>query len=161
MAEKVDEEIGKLLREQGLTIATAESTTGGLIGHLINSVPGSSRYYKGSVVAYTREIKERVLGMKPATIKGHGSVSAETCTEMAEGVRKLMRTDIALAETGIAGPATEPGTPVGRYFIGITSEKGTEVRPYLFKGDRGENNRSAAQAALNLLLVHLVKMKAA
>lgn len=161
MVEKVEEEIGKLLTEQGLTIATAESTTGGLIGHLINSVPGSSRYYKGSVVAYTREIKERVLKVKPGTLKRHGSVSAEACTEMAQGVRKLTKADIALAETGIAGPATEPQVPVGRYFIGIAWKRGSEVRPYLFKGDRGGNNRRAAQAALHLLLVHLVRMKAA
>ena len=160
MVEKVEEEVGKLLREQGLTVGTAESTTGGLISHLINSVPGSSRYYKGSVVAYLREVKVKVLKVKPSTLKRHGSVSAEACAEMAQGVRKLLNVDIALAETGIAGPTTEPGIPVGTYFIGITSGEGTEVRPYLFKGSREENNRHAAQAALSMLKVHLVRRKA-
>ena len=160
MVEKVEEEVGKLLREQKLTVATAESTTGGLIGHLINSVPGSSRYYKGSVVAYVREVKTKVLGVKPNTLQRHGSVSAEACAEMAKVVRKLMNVDVALAETGIAGPTTEPGIPVGTYFIGIASAKDSEVRHYLFTGNREENNRMAAQAALSLLLVHLVKMKA-
>ena len=150
MPERIEEEVGKLLRERGLTIATAESTTGGLIGHLINSVPGSSKYYKGSVVAYTREIKEKVMGV-PSDVHGrHGAVSEPTSAAMAEGVRRLMNVDVTVSETGIAGPTTEPGIPVGTYCIGVCSEKGTKARSYVFGGNREQNNRSAAEAALRL-----------
>ncbi|MFC1916870.1 CinA family protein [Chloroflexota bacterium] len=155
MKTKLEEEVGRLLREQGLTVATAESTTGGLISSLLNDVAGSSKYYKGCVVAYTHEVKVSVLGVSGDTM-GRSDVSHEVCAEMAEGVRKLMNVDISLAETGIAGPTGgTPQKPIGTFYIALSSEKGTDVRLHVFQGDRLENKRSTTQVALNMLYEYL------
>jgi len=159
MERRLEEEIAILLKERGLTIAIAESSTGGLISHLITNVPGSSDYYKGTVVAYDNEVKVKILGVKRETLEEHKSVSYETAEEMAQGVRKALDTDIGLSDTGIAGPTG--GTterPVGLFYIGISSRQGNQVREHIFQGDRLENKRSAAEAALAMLKEHLLEL---
>jgi len=159
MERRLEEEIAILLKERGLTIAIAESSTGGLISHLITNVPGSSDYYIGTVVAYDNEVKIKILGVKRETLEEHKSVSYETAAEMAQGVRKALDTDIGLSDTGIAGPTGgTPEKPVGLFYIGISSRQGNQVREHLFQGDRLENKRSAAEAALGMLKEHLLEL---
>ncbi len=159
MERRLEEEIAILLKERGLTIAIAESSTGGLISHLITNVPGSSDYYKGTVVAYDNEVKVKILGVKRETLEEHKSVSYETAEEMAQGVRKALDTDIGLSDTGIAGPTGgTPERPVGLFYIGISSRQGNQVREHIFQGDRLENKRSAAEAALAMLKEHLLEL---
>ena len=153
------QELAVLLRERGLTIAAAESATGGLVSDLITNVPGSSDYFKGSVVAYDNEIKVRVLGVSRETLERHGAVSYQTAEEMADGVRKLMNADIGLSTTGIAGPAgATPEKPVGLFYIGLASALGTKAVEHVFGGDRLQNKKSAAEAALIMLKEHLLKI---
>ena len=160
MKGSLEEDAGKLLRDLGLSIAVAESATGGLISDLITNAPGSSGYFRGSVVAYDNEIKVRVLGVREETLGKYGAVSHETGEEMAEGVRRLMDVDIGLSDTGIAGPTgATPGKPVGLFYIGLSSKDGTQAEEHIFHGDRMENKRSAAQAALNMLREYLSKIK--
>ncbi len=160
MKGSLEEDAGKLLRDLGLSIAVAESATGGLISDLITNAPGSSGYFRGSVVAYDNEIKVRVLGVREETLGKYGAVSHETGEEMAEGVRRLMDADIGLSDTGIAGPTgATPGKPVGLFYIGLSSKDGTQAEEHIFHGDRMENKRSAAQAALNMLREYLSKIK--
>lgn len=159
MERRLEEEIAILLKERGLTLAIAESSTGGLISHLITNVPGSSDYYKGTVVAYDNEVKVKILGVKRETLEEHKSVSYETAEEMAQGVRKALDTDIGLSDTGIAGPTGgTPERPVGLFYIGISSRQGNQVREHVFSGDRLENKRSAAEAALAMLKEHLLEL---
>ncbi len=154
------EEVGGLLRGRGLTIGVAESSTGGLISHLLTNVPGSSRYFKGSVVAYDNEIKVKILGVRWETLKEYGSVSYQTAREMAEGVRGRLGTEISLSETGITGPARGlPGEKVGLFYIGLSSARGTRVEEHTFHGARLENKQSAAEAALNTLKGYLLELE--
>lgn len=156
MKRSLEEETGALLKELGLTLAVAESATGGLISSSITDVPGSSDYFKGSVISYDNEIKAGILGVKEETLERYGAVSDQTAGEMALGVRKLMSADIGLSDTGIAGPGgATPEKPVGLFYIGLSSEQGTRVEKHVFDGNRKENKRAAAAAALNLLLEYL------
>ena len=160
MKPSLEQKLAILLREHGLTIAIAESATGGLISHLITNVPGSSDYFKGSVVAYDNEIKVRVLGVSGETLARYGAVSYRTAEEMAEGVRKLVKSDIGLSVTGIAGPAgATPEKPVGLFYIGISSALGTKAVEHVFGRDRLQNKESAAEAALIMLEGHLSEHK--
>jgi nicotinamide-nucleotide amidase len=153
---RLEEEVGALLRQKGLTLGIVESASGGLISHLITNVPGSSDYYKGSVTAYSNEVKVRVVGVKEATINQYGAVSAEVAEEMAQGGKKILAADICLADTGIAGPSgAAPGKPVGLFFIGLAHGAKTLTRKYNFKGDREQNKQSAAEAALGWLKEYL------
>ena len=143
---------GSLLKKHGFTLATAESCTGGYIAHLITGIAGSSAYFKGSVVAYSNEIKENVLGVSPATIAKSGAVSEETVFEMAAGLIKQFNVNCAIAVSGIAGP--DGGTedkPVGTTWICVLSPKGAITRKFTFGEHRGRNIRRAALAALDLL----------
>ena len=156
MNKSLQDEIGILLKELRLTVAVAESATGGLISSLITDVPGSSDYFKGSVVSYDNTIKAEVLGVNKRTLESYGAVSYQTAEEMAIGVRELMGADIGLSDTGIAGPAgATHGKPVGLFFIGLSSGFVTQVEKYLFHGDRTENKRAAATEALSLLKAYL------
>jgi PncC family amidohydrolase len=160
METRLAEEIGNLLRERGLTIAIAESSTGGLISHLITNVPGSSSYFKGTVVAYDNEVKIKILGVKRETLEKHKSVSYETGEEMAQGVREALDADIGLSETGIAGPTRgSSGKRVGLFYIGLSSREGNRVEEHVFQGDRLENKQSAAQEALAMLRGYLIELK--
>jgi PncC family amidohydrolase len=154
------QEIGNLLRQKKLMLGAVESATGGLISHLITNVSGSSDYYKGSVTAYSNEIKMKVIGVKEATLKQHGAVSPQVAEEMAAGGRQVLAVDVCLADTGIAGPTgATPGKPVGLFYIGLSHKGGTYSRKHIFSGDREQNKRSAAEAALSWLKEYLLSVK--
>jgi nicotinamide-nucleotide amidase len=145
-------EIAVQLRDHGLTLGTVESATGGLISHLLTNIPGSSHFFRGSIVAYSNEIKSRIVGVTPEMLERYGAVSAEVAREMATGGRRLLGVDICLADTGIAGP--EGGStpkPVGLFYLGLSCASGTYGRRHLFTGDRTTNKQSAADAALEWL----------
>ena len=116
----LEEEIGSILKQKGLTLGIVESATGGLLSHRITNIAGSSDYYKGSVTAYRNEIKIGVVGVKESTINQYGAVSPEVAEEMALGGRKILGADICLADTGIAGPGgASAGKGVGLFYIGL------------------------------------------
>ncbi|MCS7179201.1 MAG: nicotinamide-nucleotide amidohydrolase family protein [Anaerolineae bacterium] len=153
-----EEVVGHFLRERRLALAVAESCTGGLLSHRITNVPGSSDYYRGSVTAYANEVKERVLGVPPAVLAAHGAVSPETARAMAQGVRRLLGADLALAITGIAGPGGgTPQKPVGLTIIALAAPDGEWVEAYRWSGDRLTNKATSASAALALLRWYLVR----
>ena len=154
-----EQEIGDLLRRRGLTLGIVESATGGLISHLITNVPGSSDYYKGSVTAYSNETKIKVVGVKRDTIERYGAVSHQVAEEMALGGRKVLAADICLADTGIAGPSgASPGKPVGLFYLGLAHQGGTFSQRHELHGDREQNKRSAAEAALGWLKEYLISL---
>ncbi len=150
--DKLEVIVGRMLAEHHLTLATAESCTGGLLGHLITNVPGSSEYYEGGIIAYSYEAKERLLGVYHDTLYEHGAVSAETALEMARGARRALGTDVAVSITGIAGPGGGmPDKPVGLVFIGLSARGLDRVERYVWDGDREDNKARSAEAALALL----------
>jgi nicotinamide-nucleotide amidase len=156
----LEQEVGALLRQKGLTLGVVESATGGLISHRITNIAGSSDYYKGSITAYSNEVKIRVVGVKEDTINQYGAVSSEVAEEMAQGGRKILAADICLANTGIAGPSgASPGKPVGLFYIGLSHRGGTFSRKHNFQGDREQNKQSAAEAALRWLNEYLAGLK--
>lgn len=148
----LEEVIGERLTSAGWTLALAESCTGGLVGHRITNVPGSSRYFLRGYVVYSNEAKAADLGVKQATLAQYGAVSRETAAEMAEGVRAAAGADFGLAITGIAGP--DGGTaekPVGLVYIALASQGDTIVERHYFSGSRMQIKQRSAQAALTLL----------
>lgn len=156
----LEQELGELLRKRKLWLGTVESATGGLISHLITNVPGSSDYYLGSITSYSNEVKIKVVGVKRETIDKYGAVSAEVAEEMALGGRKVLGADICLADTGIAGPSgATPGKPVGLFYIGLSSKTETLSRKHIFTGNREQNKRLAAEAALGWLKEYLLGWK--
>ncbi len=149
--------IGKILREQHLTLATAESCTGGNIAHLITGVAGSSAYFKGSVVAYANEIKENILHVPHDIIDKHGAVSEEVVRCMSENIKSLFHTDYAIAVSGIAGPASDDTQkPVGGTWIALATPAETLTAYFLFGKKRETNISRATNAALHMLYNHLV-----
>lgn len=149
-------QIGELLRAQGLTLATAESCTGGLVSHRITNIPGSSGYFLGGVVAYAYEAKVALLGVRWDTLHAFGAVSAETVLEMAHGARKVFGAAIAVSVSGIAGPGgAMPGKPVGTTWIGLAAPDGAWARCFYFQGEREQNKAASAEAALNFVLQYL------
>ncbi|WP_192821755.1 competence/damage-inducible protein A [Rufibacter sp. LB8] len=148
----LEEAIGQLLKARNLTIATAESCTGGLIAHKLTSVPGSSAYFKGSVVAYSNDVKQAQLGVTPETLAQHGAVSEETVKQMAEGVRQLLQTDIGIATSGIAGPdGGTPEKPVGTIWIAYADAHQTIARKISYNKTRLLNIEYTTLQALNLV----------
>ena len=153
----LEEVVGRLLNDNNLTVATAESCTGGKIASLITSVPGSSGWFRGSVVAYDNSIKTGVLGVSKDTLSLCGAVSAETAGEMARGARRLMGTDYAIAVTGIAGPAGGTADkPVGTVWIAIDSERGLVTEKQIFADNRLINISRSSYGALNLLRKQII-----
>ena len=153
--------LGAALRAAGKTIACAESCTGGLVTSRLTDIPGSSDYVMGSIVSYTNDIKERLVGVRHETLAAHGAVSPETAREMADGIRRVIRTDLGLGITGIAG--TGGGTaakPVGLVYIAVSSEKGTRVTENHFSGTRTEVKQQTSDAALALALDALTEVQA-
>ena len=149
--------IGRMLSEHGKTLSVAESCTGGLISHLITSIPGSSAYYLGSVTSYANSVKEKALCVKTESLMKHGAVSSEVAYEMAEGVRKLTGSDFSVATTGIAGPGGgSEEKPVGLVWIGVSSQMGTETFKIQYNGDRKRNIERFAAYALNVLRKKLI-----
>jgi len=156
----LEQEVGNLLRQKGLTLGAVESATGGLISHLITNVSGSSDYYKGSITAYSNEIKIKVVGVKADTINKYGAVSHQVAEEMAEGGRRVLASDICLADTGIAGPTgATPGKPVGLFYIGLSHRGGTYSQKHCFQGNREQNKHTAAEAALGWLKEYLTSLR--
>lgn len=156
----IEEKTGELLRSQGLTLSTAESCTGGGVAALVTSVPGSSEYFKGGIVAYANEVKESLLGVSPHTLEKHGAVSQETVVEMVQGVMKSMKTDCAIATSGIAGPGGgSPEKPVGTIWMAVAC-KG-EITTLKEEGDQGraQNVQKTIRDALELLCKELEKAK--
>jgi nicotinamide-nucleotide amidase len=148
----IEETIGMLLNARNMTIATAESCTGGQVAHKLTSIPGSSMYYMGSIVAYDNDVKIKQLNVKPETIEQHGAVSEAVVREMAENVRKIMGTDVGIATSGIAGPggATDE-KPVGTLCIAYADATKTISKKIFFNKDRELNIEFAAMTVLNLV----------
>lgn len=158
--ETLEEIVGRNLKKKKLTISTAESCTGGLLGDIITRVPGSSEYYKGGIVAYTEEIKVDVLKVKEETIKKYSVYSGEVAKEMAENVRKIFKTDIGISTTGIAGPSGgTKNKPVGLVYMGICLNGKTFVFKEIFKGEREEIKMQSALFILNELRKKLKEEK--
>jgi PncC family amidohydrolase len=144
---------GELLTSLGKTVVTAESCTGGLIAHRLTNVSGSSAYVLGGVVAYSNEVKMKVLKVQESTLIAVGAVSEQVAQQMAVGARSLFEADFALSVTGIAGP--DGGTddkPVGLTYIGLASSAGAQVTRFVWDGDRESNKESSAEAALQMLV---------
>jgi len=163
MAE-LEAEIAQVIREYQaqtgklLAIGTVESATGGRIADRITNVPGSSDYFKGSVVAYSNEVKIALLGVKKATIENYGAVSEQTALEMARGGRKLLNVDICVSDTGVAGPSG--GTlekPVGLFYLGLAARDESLSQKHAFPGNREKNKQDAGEAALNMLKQYLLQ----
>jgi nicotinamide-nucleotide amidase len=145
----LEEALGGLLRDCDATIAAAESATGGLIGHRLTGVSGSSDYFRGSIVAYANRVKQAVLGVKAEAIREHGAVSEAVAVQMAAGVRETLGTTIGVSTTGIAGPTGgTPDKPVGTVWVGVADEDGAHARRHQFVEDRGLNKELFASAAL-------------
>jgi PncC family amidohydrolase len=153
----LSERIGTLLRERGWTCGTAESCTGGGIAHALTSIPGSSDYVQGGIVAYSNEIKQKLLDVSPDTLRNVGAVSAECGREMVLGVRRALDVDLGLSSTGIAGPGgATTRKPVGLVYIGVATSEQIEVRELHLTGDRQSIMRAAVIAALELSLAVLL-----
>lgn len=143
----------KFLIRHRLTLATAESCTGGLIAKLITDVPGSSEVFIGGVVSYSNAMKMKWLGVRPETLEQFGAVSEQTVEEMVAGIKKQTGADLAIAVSGIAGPSGgTPEKPVGTVFIGIAVREQHILRQYLFQGSRSQIRRQTATQAAELLL---------
>lgn len=153
---RIEEEIGLLLKEKKMSLSTAESCTGGGVAAAITSVPGSSAYFNGGIVAYSNEVKMSLLGVSPQTLEKWGAVSRETVIEMAHGAMKALNTDCAIATSGIAGP--DGGTkekPVGTVWIAVAYKN--EISTFKQEGDNGraENVQNAIKKALEMLYERL------
>lgn len=152
----LETQVGQLLKTHSLTIAVAESCTGGLLGHRLTNVAGSSAYMLGGVIAYSNVIKQRLLNVTEATLIAHGAVSEAVAAAMAQGVRKLIGTDIGVSITGIAGPGGGTADkPVGLTYVGLSTEDRSLVSRFVWEGDRIANKQYSAEAALRLLLDQL------
>ena len=150
--------LGSILTERGETLATAESCTGGNIAHEITRVAGSSVYFKGSVVAYSNEVKIRVLNVSSETLSGFGAVSRETVLQMVSGVQRLLSSDCAIATSGIAGPGGgSVEKPVGTVWIAVWYGERSEVECFCFEGDREQVIARATQSALLMLIQLMTK----
>jgi len=153
----LEETVGTVLRERGLTVATAESCTGGLVAHRLTNVPGSSAYVRGGVVAYANDAKQRLLGVASTTLAAHGAVSEEAAAEMAAGARQSLGADIAVSTTGIAGPdGGTPEKPVGTVCLGLASADETLAARYQFWGTRDWVKLLASQVALEWIRRHVL-----
>jgi nicotinamide-nucleotide amidase len=155
---KLEKTIGGLLRKQGWTLSVAESCTGGLVSDRITNVSGSSDYFAGGVVSYSRRAKAEHLSIPMKEIEAYGAVSPQVAGKMAQGVRRAFHTTLGLSTTGVAGPAGgTKRTPVGRVFIAISDSRKTVVRKETFKGTRRAIKRAASERSLQLLYDFLIE----
>jgi len=159
---RLETEINRLLRDIEkkagtlLTVGTAESASGGRIADKLTNVPGSSAYFKGGIVSYANEVKMGLLTVEKATLDTHGAVSRETALQMAEGGRRLLKVDICLSDTGIAGPGgATRGKPLGLFYIALAAADTRRVERHVFKGTREQNKREAVNAVLAMLRDYL------
>ena len=144
----------KVLRVlQGKTLVTAESCTGGGIGAALTAIPGSSKVYKGGIICYTNWVKENILGIDRNTLERHGAVSLPVAELMASSARELLKADVAISVTGLAGPGgDEFGHDVGTVYIGYSSAHKADAKEFLFTGDRNAVRQLAVEAALRMIL---------
>lgn len=149
--------VGRLLKEKKQTLSLAESCSGGLIAHLVTSVPGSSAYFMGGVVSYSYESKTNMLGVTTETLEKYGAVSEEVVTQMAVGAKQEFNTDWAISASGIAGPdGGMEGKPVGTVWIAVAGPNGVKAKKFQFGGDRERNIAVTAITALNMLRKALI-----
>jgi nicotinamide-nucleotide amidase len=145
--------LGQALSARGWTLAVAESCTGGLVGHRITQVPGSSAYFLGGVISYSNQAKHELLGVALATLDSLGAVSRETALEMAHGAREALHADVGVAITGVAGPGGGSAEkPVGLTWIAVSTPDAEQAQRFVFGGTRSEVKRSASQSALEFCL---------
>ena len=145
-------ELGGIFRDAGLTVALAESCTGGLVAALLTDLPGSSAYFIGGVVAYSNSAKEKLLGVPGKLLAEHGAVSAQVAEAMADGARSRFGADLAASVTGIAGPdADGTSKPIGLTYVAVATPSRTSSREFRFNGDRWANRRDGAKEAIKLL----------
>lgn len=148
----MEQAFGELLKDKGLTIATAESCTGGYIAHLLTSQPGSSNFFLGGFVSYDNQVKIETLKVSKESIEDEGAVSKSVVEQMANGARNLLKTDLAIATSGVAGPdGGSEEKPVGTVWIAVASEKGVKSKKFLFENNRERNIRRSALAALSMV----------
>ncbi|RJQ07735.1 MAG: CinA family protein [Dehalococcoidia bacterium] len=145
-------EVIERMTAQGLTLGTAESTVGGLIGHLLTDVPGSSKVFVGGITAYHGRPKTTLLNVPVETLRNAGSVSEEATAAMARGGREALQVDLCVAESGIAGPSSNPERPGGLYWIAVSDAVSDRTERHVFPGDREATKLAAAEAALRLVL---------
>jgi len=144
--------IAEILKSKGLTLATAESCTGGNIARIITAEPGSSAYFKGSVVAYGNDVKRNLLGVSAEALEKYGAVSQAVVEQMAQGAMRVLKTDLAVATSGIAGPSGgTPEKPVGTVWIAACNREKIISRKFLFGKSRAENITRASETALEML----------
>ncbi|MBZ0304687.1 MAG: CinA family protein [Anaerolineae bacterium] len=152
----LEEHVGDLLRVQRLTLASAESCTGGLIGHRLTNIAGSSDYYLGGIIAYSNQAKMQALNVQEKTLTTYGAVSEQVASEMARGARDALQSDMAVSVTGIAGPGG--GTdekPVGLTYIALATPELLLVRRFVWDGNRIMNKDASADAAFNMIIEYL------
>ena len=156
MDSQLELRIGMILSERKQSLVTAESCTGGLIASRITDVAGSSAYFLGGIVAYSYEVKAALLGVSWDTLNNKGAVSRETVIEMARGARNILKADIAVSVSGIAGPGGgTPDKPVGTVWVGLATPSGEEARHFIWDGDRVRNKYLSSEAALQFVLDYL------
>ena len=156
--DKLEAAVGRLLLERNLSVSTAESCTGGYLAHLITSIPGSSAYFDGSVIAYANSVKTQQLKVQPSTLEAHGAVSEETVKEMVKGLLQSMGTDIAIATSGIAGPGGgTPEKPVGTIWLAVGNTEIIRTKKLQLTKDREKNIEYTAIVALNMIRRFVIK----
>ncbi len=147
------ERVATTLGSRALTLATAESCTGGLVGHVLTEIPGSSTWYAGGAIVYNDALKQGLAGVPEDLLRTNGAVSAEVAEALAVGIRERLGTDLGISVTGIAGPSgATPTKPVGLVYVGVADAAGALVKRHLWSGDRSANKRASAAAALEYLL---------
>ena len=151
------EKIAEILTDREKTVSVAEADTAGLIGYMLGSIPGSSKYFPGGVIAYTGGLKEKILGVPDDVAPTHGTVSSEMAKGMARGVRELTGTDYAVSTTGVTGPAAgRAGLPIGTFWVGLAVKDGEDSAIEIHvEGDRDATKHGAAHSAIDLLGRHL------
>jgi PncC family amidohydrolase len=152
------QKVAEALKQQGLTVATAESCTGGLLAHTLTNISGSSEYFKLGIISYSNQSKTDLLGVQEQLLIDHGAVSEQTAKAMAIGVKNRSNVDIGVSTTGIAGPTG--GTkdkPIGLVYIAIATPTTIDVKQYQFSGSRVEHKKQTVTAALELILLNLIK----
>ena len=150
------ERMQRTLVDRRLTLSSAESCTGGLLGHVVTEIAGSSDYYLGGIISYSDDLKREQLGVEGKTLESHGAVSAQTCVAMAEGARHRYRSSLAVAVTGIAGPGGGSNSkPVGLTYVALADAEGHDVRRHQWHGDRHSNKVESVGACLELVLERL------
>lgn len=152
----IEAQIGEMLKAKKLTLATAESCTGGLIGDRITNISGSSGYYLGGIISYSNQAKMQFLKVQEQTLIDFGAVSEQTAREMALGAKTIFQATLAISVTGIAGPGGSTSEkPVGLTYIGLAAPENIIVKRFVWKGNRVENKEASAEAALNMILEYL------